>query len=225
MRGSHFTAEQNAFIAENYIAMTYPELAKCYNEKFGANMTASSIGKKIRYMGLPKKEPYSHPSSFTEEANSFLMVNGLKFTSAQLSKMLFEQFGISAATQTVTDQLNRLGIHRGARYLPDNYEQPNCKPVGTETIAKKTVMVKVAQPNVWMPKSQVIMGYDPQNEVPIYLDGNSLNCTKENIVVVSKRVHARLAKNGWLNSSNEVLLAGIKWAELLYAIKEVKDGD
>lgn len=223
MRGSHYTAEQNAFIAENYLAMTYPELAKCYNEKFGANMTASSISKKVRYMGLPKKEPYSHPSGFTEEANSFLMKNGLKFTSSQLSKMLFEQFGISVATQTVTDQLRRLGIERGARYLPENYEQPSCKPIGTETICKKTVMVKVAQPNGWLPKSQVLMGHDPLKEVPIYLDGNSLNVTKENIVIVSKRVHARLAKNGWLNSSNEVLLAGIKWSELFYAIKELSE--
>lgn len=82
-------------------------------------------------------------------------------------------------------------------------------------------MVKVAQPNKWMAKAVVVMGYDPKTHQAIFLDGNSLNVTKENIVVVSKRVHARLSKNGWLNSSNEVLMAGIKWGELHYAIKDV----
>ena len=67
------------------------------------------------------------------------------------------------------------------------------------------------------------MNYDPKNEQVIYLDGNSLNVTKENMVVVSKRVHARLAKNGWLNSSSEIVLTGIKWAELLYAIKKLEE--
>ena len=88
---------------------------------------------------------------------------------------------------------------------------------------ERTVMVKVAQPNVWKSKAQIIMGYDPKESQAIFLDGNSLNVTPENIVIVSKKVHARLAKNGWLNSSNGVLMAGIKWSELHYALKEMEE--
>ena len=82
-------------------------------------------------------------------------------------------------------------------------------------------MVKVGQPKGWKTKAEIIMGHNPKKEQVIFLDGNSLNVTEENMVVVPRRIHARLAKNGWLNSSNEVLFAGIKWAELLYAIKEL----
>lgn len=165
-------------------------------------------------------------SRFTDEANEFLKENWNVYTSRELSAWLYELFGIKVATQTVTDQLNRLGIHRGKCFHPEGYVEPSCKPIGTERIEKgKTIMVKIAHPNVWKSKAEIVMGYDPTKEQAIFLDGNSLNVTPENIVVVSKRVHARLAKNGWLNSSSEVILAGIKWSELLYAIKEVNSHD
>ncbi len=161
-------------------------------------------------------------SSFTDEANDFLKENWNTHTSRELSQRLWELFGIRVATQTVTDQLQRLGIHRGKRYHPEGYTSPSCKPIGTERIEKgRTVMVKVAEPNKWMPKAVVVMGYDPNTHQAIFLDGNSLNVTRENIVVVSKNTHARLAKNGWLNSNNEVLLTGIKWCELQLAIKNL----
>lgn len=165
-------------------------------------------------------------SSFTDEANEFLKENWSIYTSRELSRWLYELFGIQVATQTVTDQLNRLGIRRGKCFHPNGYVEPSCKPVGTERIEKgRTVMVKVAQPNVWKPKAEVVMGYDTTKEQAIFLDGDSLNVTPENIVIVSKRIHARLAKNGWLNSSGEVILTGIKWSELLYAIQEINSND
>lgn len=222
MRGSHYTAEQNAFIAENYNAMTYAELTERYNAKFGTHMSESAMQKKVRYMGLPKKERV-YSCSFTEEANEWLRANAYSYTSAELSEKLYELFGICVATQTVTGHLNaKLGIHRGNCFVPEGYIPRASKPLGAERIEKgRSVMVKVAQPDKWLPKAQVLMGYDPSEFQTIYLDGNSLNVTRENIVVVPKKIHARLAKNGWLNSSSEVILTGIKWSELFYAIKEL----
>lgn len=163
-------------------------------------------------------------TSFTNEANDFLRENWQNYSSRELSEQLRILFDIHVATQTVTDQLNRLGIHRGRYFLPKDHYTGGVKPIGYETIVKgRTVMVKVAQPNVWKPKAQVLMNYDPTTHQVIFLDGNSLNVTKENILIVSKRIHARLAKNGWLDSSNDVLMAGIKWSELYYAIKEMTD--
>lgn len=163
-------------------------------------------------------------SLFTDEANDFLRENWQIYSSRELSGQLYAIFNIRAATQTITDQLNRLGIHRGRYFLPKGHYTGGVKPIGSERIYKgRTVMVKVAQPNVWKPKAQVLMGYDPSTHQAIFLDGNSLNVTKENILIVSKRIHARLAKNGWLDSSNDVLMAGIKWSELYYAIKEMTD--
>lgn len=163
-------------------------------------------------------------SRFTEEANEYLRENGWDYTSRELAGKMYDLFGITVATQTVTDQLRRLGIHRGARYHPAGYVNPCCYPVGTERVDKgRNVMVKVAQPNVWKAKAQVVMGYDPREQQAIFLDGNSLNVVPENIVVASKKVHARLAKNGWLNSNGEIIKAGVKWGELYYILREMEE--
>ena len=221
MRGSHYTEEQNKFITEHYLEMNYSELAKLFNKTFGKNVSAKAMANKIQNLGL--KKGYKRTSMFTEDADAFLIENAMNFTSGQLSEMLQERFGFSAAKSTISEHLSELGVHRGNCYRPKGYLDPACLPIGTERIQKKTVMVKVGQPNVWVTKARFIMGHDPKTHVAIFLDGNSLNCTPENIVVVSKKIHARLAKNGWLNSSNEVILTGIKWCELLYAIKELSE--
>lgn len=225
MRGSHYTAEQNTFITENYLVMTYPELTARYNEQYGASMTVSAMGKKCRSLRLPQKER-GYSGRFTAEADEYIRENAFIYTAPELSVKLAELFGIHVATQTVTDRINRLGIHRGTNFTPAGRPPRSSKPIGTERVEKgKNIKVKVAQPDVWMPKAAVVMGYDPKKYQAIFLDGNSLNVVPENIVVVSKKIHARLAKNGWLNSSKEVLLTGIRWCEHYYALKDFCEGD
>lgn len=221
MKGSHYTSDQNEYISRHYPTMSYAELATAYNAKYGEHITASAMGKKCRALGLPRK-PIKHKTMFTDEADKYLLEHALNYTSRELSKKLLELFGIRCATSTVTERLRALGIRRGCCFTPKGYIPAASKPVGTERIRKRTIMVKVAQPNVWKPKAQLIMGYDPDKEQVIYLDGNSLNVTPDNMVVVSKRVHARLAKNGWLDSSIDVLIAGIKWSYFFYALNDLE---
>lgn len=162
-------------------------------------------------------------SRFTEEANEYLRQHWREYSGRELAGHLDKLFHITVATQTVTDQLRRLGINRGYAFKPEKTLTGKQLPIGSERIEKgRCVKVKVAQPDVWMAKAAVVMGYDPKKYQAIFIDGNSLNVVPENIVVVSKRVHARLAKEGWLNSSEDVLMAGIKWSELLYALKEME---
>ena len=221
MRGSHYTPEQNAFIIDNYPDYGYKALTERYNQEFSASINVETMRKKCRALGLPKKE-IAYQSRFTDEANLFMRQNAYQYTSAKLAALMQEKFGISVAVQTVTDQLNRLGIHRGNCYKPEGYISASSKPIGSERIEKgRQVMVKIAQPNVWVPKASVVMGYDPKEYQAIFLDGNSLNVTPENILVVSKRVHARLAKEGWLKSSKEIIQTGILWSELLYQIQKI----
>ena len=222
MRGSHYTDEQNQFIVDHG-DMQLKELADAFNKRFCKTVSKEAMGKKRKALGLPPVIVHTE-TMFTEGINNFLLENYERFTSRELAKKIAVEFGVEPKTQTVTDQLLRLGIRRGNCFTPKGYVPRASKPIGSERVDKnRTVMVKTGQPNEWRPKAQVVMNYDPKNEQVIYLDGNSLNVTKENMVVVSKRVHARLAKNGWLNSSSEIVLAGIKWAELLYAIKKFEE--
>lgn len=162
-------------------------------------------------------------SRFSDEANEYLRQHWREYSSRELAEHLDKLFRITVATQTVTDQLRRLGINRGYSFVPEKTLVGKQLPVGAERVYKgREVLVKVAQPNVWRSKAVVVMGYDPEKYQAVFLDGNSLNVVPENIVVVSKKIHARLAKNGWLNSDGAVIKAGIKWSELLYALKEME---
>lgn len=162
-------------------------------------------------------------SRFSDEANEYLRQHWREYSSRELAAQLDTLFCIKVATQTVTDQLRRLGIRRGYAFKPEKTLLGKQRPIGAETVYKgREVLVKVAQPNVWRSKAVVVMGYSPEKYQAVFLDGNSLNVVPENIIVVSKKIHARLAKNGWLNSDGAVIKAGIKWSELLYALKEVE---
>ena len=222
MRGSHYTPEQNRFILE-HSSMRLEVLADAFYNQFGKTISAAALGKKRRALGLPPL-PLSNESMFTDEADQFLRENYTKMTSREMAEKCRELFGIAPKKQTVTERLIKLGIRRGNCYTPKGYVPRASKPIGYERIDKnRTVMVKVEQPDKWMPKALLVMGHDPQKEQVIFLDGNSLNVVPENMLVVSKRIHARLAKNGWLNSSGEIMMTGIKWTELFYAIKELED--
>ncbi len=163
-------------------------------------------------------------SRFNDEANEYLRQHWREYSSRELSAQLRELYGIVVATQTVTDQLRRLGINRGYAFKPEKTLTGKQLPIGAERVYKgREVLVKVAQPDVWRAKAVVIMGYDPKKYQAVFLDGNSLNVVPENIVAASKKIHARLAKNGWLNSGNGAIVkAGVKWSELLYALKEME---
>lgn len=163
-------------------------------------------------------------SRFNDVANDYLRQHYREYSSRELAEHLGELFGVTVATQTVTDQLRRLGINRGQSFKAEKSLIGSRLPIGAERIDKgRTVRVKVAQPDVWVNKAVLVMGYDPKKYQAIFLDGNPMNVTPENIIVVSKRVHARLAKNGWLTSNKDVIKAGVAWSELLYALKDLEE--
>lgn len=166
-------------------------------------------------------------SRFSPEMDNLLKANMANHSYPELRVMLLDQFGESPNVSSISEHCRKyLGAEkRHAGTQP--YKLPSsCLPVGTERIVKgRSVEVKVAQPNVWRPKTELVLGKIPKSKQVIFLDGNSTNVTKENMVVVDKAVHARLAKNGWLNKDKEIILTGIKWSELLYALREKERRD
>ena len=218
---TRYTDEQNQFLIDNASKMDIDALTNAFNEKFNAEFTPKRLFSKVNYMGLHTK----YKSRFTLEMDEFLKANMATHSYSELQVMLLEQFGESIASNSISEHCRKhLGAEkRNAGAQP--YKLPgSCLPIGSEKIVKgRSVKVKVAQPNVWRPKTELVLGESLKNKQVIFLDGDSTNVIKENMVVVTKAVHARLAKNGWLNSDKEVILSGIKWSELLYAIRKERE--
>ena len=87
-------------------------------------------------------------------------------------------------------------------------------------------MVKVAEPNVWKRKSVAIWeehyGPVPEGKVIIFLDGNTLNSSIENLYAVSRGVNFRLTKYRVMKPDREYMLAAIKVAEIEDTIEQIK---
>lgn len=101
------------------------------------------------------------------------------------------------------------GFSAGGRSVETQFKKGcvpvNKKPIGSERIdTDGYLLVKVAEPNKWRPKHNVIWeeanGKRPSNHVIRFRDGNKSNVKLDNLVLVS------LAENGILNKVGIVLI-------------------
>lgn len=97
------------------------------------------------------------------------------------------------------------GWNKGMHYSPKGAEAtrfkkgqrgPRQRPVGSERITRDGVQVKVAEPDVWMPKGRAVweraFGPIPAGAVVRLVDGNQHNCAPENLRLLTRGEHIRL---------------------------------
>lgn len=98
--------------------------------------------------------------------------------------------------------------------IPHNY-----MPVGSERInTEGYVDVKIADPNKWKAKHVLLWeslhGPRPKGYKLIFADGNKLNVTLENLLLVSDNELCRMNQNGWIKTDAELTKTGIALAKL-----------
>lgn len=167
---------------------------------------------------------------YSDEEIKFLRDNAPKYSYTKLAEMLNEQYGRKIRPETLCEYCRvKLGIDKHNDWGAKVGNTPkNTLPIGSEVVQKgKVVYVKVNNTGNrkvdWVVKSRIVYGSNiPKGCTLVFLDGDSLNVTKENLACVEQKVHARLAKNRWFSSNPDVTKAAIKWSEMLYAIKEIE---
>lgn len=172
-------------------------------------------------MGMANK-PYS------KEEKQWLIENANIYPYSKLANMIFEKFGRKVRAETLCEYCReKLGIDKSEKqgFKVGNVSH-NTYPIGAEVIEKGHIYVKISdtgnRKQDWKVKTQVILGDIPKDKQIVFLDGNPLNCTIDNLYCVDKKIHARLAKNKWLSKEPTITLTAIKWCELFYALyKEV----
>lgn len=168
-------------------------------------------------------KPYSNAEK------QWLLENVNEYSYAKLAKMLCDVFGRKVRPETLCEYCRvKLGVDKRDKWGAKLGNTPgNTLPVGTERIQKnRSVYVKVGntgdRKKDWVPKTKIIFGDIPDGKILVFLDGNSMNCVKENLCCVEQRVHARLAKNRWFFTNPTLTMTAIRWCELLYAIQDAK---
>jgi hypothetical protein len=130
----------------------------------------------------------------------------------------------------------RVGLHNGikTRYIPPkNYHPPylidyefkpggrpwNFQPIGTERLKTNGYMiVKIANPKVWKYKHNIIWekahGPIPKDCKILFADGNKLNFSLNNLLLVSNAELGMMNKLHIISSDPELTKTGLQLAKL-----------
>ena len=102
------------------------------------------------------------------------------------------------------------------------------KPVGSERVnSNGYIEVKIAEPRTWAFKHKLVyeeyFGPIPEGCVIRFLDGNRLNCSPDNLVLLTKAEHAVLTRKGLATEDPELTRAGVNVVKLSMKIKELEE--
>ena len=200
-----YTDEHIQFIRDNIAGRSHAEMAILFNEHFGTDIPAAKIlSLSFRY-GLK---------------------NGLDYR-------LKKGASVGAATQFKKGHASwnkgMKGIITGgeATRFKKGQRPQNFKPVGTELVnTDGYVVVKIAEPKKWRQK-HILMWEQANGPVPkgkclIFADGNSLNVTLENLILITRGELAVMNKRGLIAGSAELTRVGITVADIIMKVSDRK---
>lgn len=151
---------------------------------------------------------------FNEKHKRFIEENAEGLRNEELTRKLNEKFGSKFAVGQVKKFKNAHHISSGLK---------SCNlPIGSERISKGYILVKVAQPNKWKEKHRVVFesmyGNIPTNHKIIFLDGDKMNCSIENLRLIKDGEMAYLNKMGYTGINKEFTETAVNLVKLRSAI-------
>lgn len=240
-----WSPEMLEWLRENYKKYTYAESAAILNEKFGVNLTRSSVVTRAYTLGLRRQDKrYRHRPPLTAEMIEFLKKNYKRSSYRQTAVKLNEKFGTDYPTVTIQKALNRHGLKSELKRGSDAWSEEKCKavrekklriaenggnkhirPIGYEHTWNNRVFIKVGN-NKYRLKMRVM--WEKYNgrpldikEVIVPLDGNLRNMAPENLVLLTRCELMKLVRQYGRDSVGEELKAKILLVKLDLKAKEL----
>lgn len=199
MSNDLFNDEERNFVYENYKGIGPFQMVKLLNEKFDRNFTVKQL------RGYYKNHHLNSGITGYFEKGHIPQNKGKK----QTEFMSPESIERTKATR----------FQKGN--IPANHRE-----VGSERITKDGyIEVKVAEPNKWKLKQRLVWqqanGEIPKGSIIRFLDGNKLNCSLENLMIVSKAEHLEITRHGFVSENPEITKAVINIAKLNVAKSKI----
>lgn len=181
---------------------------------------------------------------YTQEEDVWLAEHIDDGTYKEITEMFNAKFGTNI--ENVSDHaikrlhlkktFNRGDVKKGERRCT------NTLPVGTERFDGHYVYIKVtdtvndcknrrmpgkaSDPN-WVRKDHLAWKSNgnrlPEHpkELLIHLNGDMQDCSIENLYLTTRKINLLMGKNNWYSTDRNITLAGLKWCEMYYAMREV----
>ena len=215
------------------------------NHKLRTNMTCD------------KRPRDSFKCKYSQEVVDWVRQNAWGVSTKDLAVMINEKFGIECTLAQVTSLRKRFNAPSGinTRYQPGHvpatkgtkgvynvggnrtsfkkgHSSTRKRPVGSERISKDGyIEIKIDNSRRWALKHRVVYeeayGPIPEDHVITFKDGNPLNVSLDNLVLITKRENLFINGNGLLkrNSDPDFNMAAINTGKLISKIYERKNGN
>lgn len=179
--------------------------------------------------------------TFSEEERQFCLDNIKRFDSYKdFTKAFNKHFGSEVSESKLKDlccKRLKKGIGQSKTCFK-NGSRTRALPVGTIRKTSYGTYIKVSdtltvfsgykEPD-WLPLQkkvyQDVYGAIPKNRMVIFLDCDHSNFAIENLYCIDRTISAELARNRWFSTNRNLILAAIKYCELLRVLKEKERED
>lgn len=161
---------------------------------------------------------------YTEEQDNFIRDVYPRCGAKETHRLFCEKYG-KKGLEGFKSHINELGIHvsaeRQAEADADNGQRDNV-PLGTITKRKRGAnYIKVNKgTDGWIPLSHHILGKPRRGESVVHLDGDKSNDSPNNLVMVSRKVSARMTANRFWSENATITKTAIKCCELEQVLAE-----
>jgi len=188
-----FPAEVKQYILEHYVGTSWRDLANQLNAKFGTSYTQQQIGGYLK----------NH-----------------KLNTGRTGR--FQKGCLPNAGCINKGERRSPGTEFKKGQLPHNH-----LPVGTELVKSDGyIWRKIADPNKWRQKHVLVWeaanGPRPKGCVLIFADGDNLNTSLDNLLLISKAQNAVMNKHGFRGGDAELTKAGIVAADIKMSITRLQ---
>jgi hypothetical protein len=251
-----YTQEQQQFIAENVKGTTTKELTRLFNEKFKIDITESAMkayktNHKLK-SGTPKHKAAGKATDlYSEEVRNFIGDHYKGTGHKDMAELLNNTFGISFTKEQVKGYYGRFNLDSGLTgqfpkgnipfnkgkkgiggWEPTQFKKGqapvNYRPVGSErTNVDGYVEIKVADPNKWRLKHQVIWesvnGPIPKGYAVIFGNSNTSNLDINNLILVTRGQLAVLNRKKLIQKDADLTRTAVIMADIYSKISKRKN--
>lgn len=164
---------------------------------------------------------------YTKEQDEWLKENYAELGLKEAFDQFCKHFKVTKGIEGFRTHINSLGIHctkeqkKERQRANRNYDE--C-PIGTVRHRGRQDFIKVAPGyKGWIPLSQYVVGSVPKGHFVLHLDRDNRNNEKDNLMVVSRQVAARMAGHDFWSEHPEINRTAIMCCELEQIIEDKKE--
>lgn len=193
-----YTAEQEDFLRSHYEGISRKELANLFNARFGTSKSWKTIASWCNTRGLKSGLDGRYKNGHD-----------------QWNKGMSGEEYLSHFTKPLVIPDNRIyhigdEVYRHGKWYVVISEEPNVEFCNRLQLKARYIWEKEIGPLT-------------DDEMVIHLNRDENDFSLDNLYVVPTKYRALMWKhNKWYSNDRELTLAGIKWCELFYAMKEIK---